>query len=98
MMDDIVNNMSGRPGSNRRQQRWQRCALPTELRPLLERILVPDEYRGLSYACLVFTYFMNLIRNVNLFRYISIGYFVSGFTHLRHISRDISANEVASPS
>lgn len=30
--------MSGRPGSNRRQQRWQRCTLPTELRPHLPSV------------------------------------------------------------
>ena len=30
---ETLNKKSGRRGSNPRQQHWQRCALPTELRP-----------------------------------------------------------------
>ena len=32
--------LSGRPGSNRRPQPWQGCALPTELRPRISAMLV----------------------------------------------------------
>ena len=48
----ILAYWSGRPGSNRRPQPWQGCALPTELLPQMGRIGLepPTETLSLTFV------------------------------------------------
>ena len=53
MLPNAFLNWSGKPGSNRRPQPWQGCALPTELFPHTPKCLALTKWRpvGGSNPC-----------------------------------------------